>query len=87
MSKTLTTTGFLFAILIMAFLLNYFFTVTRVPLFLANILTGLSLPPAALFAIIIIMYIILGAVMDALAMVVITIPLILPLILGMGMDD
>ncbi|WP_284035537.1 TRAP transporter large permease [Neobacillus sp. 114] len=86
MSSTLKTTGFLFAIIIMAFLLNYFFTITKLPLFLANSLNGLSLPPAALFAIIVIMYIILGAIMDALAMVVITIPIILPLIHGMGMD-
>ncbi|PWA04689.1 TRAP transporter large permease, partial [Pueribacillus theae] len=78
--------GFLFAIIIMAFLLNYFMTITKIPIYLADLLNGLSLPPALLFAIIVLMYLILGAIMDALAMVVITIPIILPLITAMGHD-
>lgn len=86
MSSTLRTTGFLFAIIIMAFLLNYFFTITKIPLLLADFLNGLSLPHYALFAVIILMYLFLGAIMDALAMVVVTIPIILPLMSVMGMD-
>ncbi|WP_245831729.1 TRAP transporter large permease [Oceanobacillus senegalensis] len=86
LSETLRTTGFLFAIIIMAFILNYFLTVTRVPLLLADFLNGLTLPSFAIFAIIILMYILLGAVMDALAMVVVTLPIILPLINMMGLD-
>lgn len=85
-SSTLKTTGFLFAIILMAFLLNYFLTITKVPLLLADFLNGLSLPDYALFAIIVLMYILLGAVMDALAMVVVTLPIILPLINAMDMD-
>ncbi|MBN6886621.1 C4-dicarboxylate transporter, DctM subunit [Cytobacillus horneckiae] len=86
LSSTLKTTGFLFAIIIMAFILNYFLTITRLPMVLADILNGLSLPPFLLFAIIILMYILLGMVMDALAMVVVTLPIILPLIHLMGLD-
>ncbi|MDQ0269684.1 TRAP transporter large permease [Cytobacillus purgationiresistens] len=86
LSATLRTTGFLFAIIIMAFILNYFLTITRLPLVLADVLNGLSLPPFALFVIIILMYILLGMVMDALAMVVVTLPIILPLIQLIGLD-
>ncbi len=86
MSNTLKTTSFLFAIIIMAFLLNYFFTITKIPLLLANFLNGLSLPHYALFAVIVLIYLFLGAMMDALAMVVVTIPIILPLISMMGFD-
>jgi len=86
MSSTLKTTGFLFAIIIMAFLLNYFLTITKIPFLLADFLNGLSLPGYALFAIIILMYILLGAVMDSLAMVVVTLPIILPLINAMELD-
>lgn len=85
-SSTLKTTGFLFAIIIMAFILNYFLTITKLPLLLAQFLNGLELPHFILFAIIIVMYIILGAVMDSLAMVVVTLPIILPLINMMDMD-
>ena len=86
MSSTLKTTGFLFAIIIMAFLLNYFFTITRIPLLLADFLNGLSIPNYALFAIIVLMYILLGAIMDSLAMVVITMPIVMPLVTAMEMD-
>lgn len=85
-SSTLKTTGFLFAIIIMAFILNYFLTITKIPLILAEFLNGLTVPHYVLFAIIILMYILLGAVMDSLAMVVVTLPIILPLINMMGMD-
>ncbi|HWL13503.1 MAG TPA: TRAP transporter large permease subunit, partial [Ureibacillus sp.] len=85
-SSTLKTTGFLFAIIIMAFILNYFLTITKIPILLAQFLNGLTLPHFVLFAIIILMYVILGAVMDSLAMVVVTLPIILPLINMMGMD-
>jgi C4-dicarboxylate transporter, DctM subunit len=86
LSSTLKTTGFLFAILIMSFLLNYFLTITRIPFMLAEFLNGLTIPNVMLFAIIILMYILLGSIMDALAMVVVTIPIILPLINAMGLD-
>lgn len=86
LSSTLKTTGFLFAIILMAFLLNYFLTITKIPNILADFLNGLALPNFVLFIVIILMYILLGAVMDALAMVVVTLPIILPLIIGMDMD-
>ena len=86
MSSTLKTTGFLFAIIIMAFLLNYFLTITKIPFILASFLNGLSLPDFALFAIIILLYLLLGAVMDSLAMVVVTLPIILPLVIAMDLD-
>ena len=86
LSSTLKTTGFLFAIIIMAFLLNFFLTITRIPFLLADFLNGLALPDFALFGVIILMYILLGAVMDSLAMVVVTLPIILPLVLSMDLN-
>ncbi|WP_017379057.1 TRAP transporter large permease [Paenisporosarcina sp. TG-14] len=86
LSSTLKTTGFLFAIIIMAFLLNYFLIITKIPFLLSDFLNGLSLPPFALFGIIVLMYVLLGAIMDSLAMVVVTLPIILPLIISMEMD-
>lgn len=86
LSRTLRTTGFLFAILLSAFILNYFLIITRVPILLMNFLNDLALPAWGIFALIIIMYLLLGAVMDTLAMVVVTIPIILPIIDALGFD-
>lgn len=85
-SRTLRTTGFIFAIILAAFIMNYFLAITKVPILLADLLTYFSLPKWCIFAIIIVLYIFLGAVMDSMAMVVITIPIILPIINALGFD-
>jgi TRAP-type C4-dicarboxylate transport system permease large subunit len=53
---------------------------------IADVVTGLELPPLGIMAIIIVVFIILGMFMDALAMIIITIPIFLPAIRGMGFD-
>ncbi|WP_077211646.1 TRAP transporter large permease [Bacillus dakarensis] len=86
LADTLRTTGFIFAIVIGAFFLNYLLAITRVPMLLEEFLANTSLPPVAIFACIILMYILLGAVMDALAMIVVTVPIVLPIIEALGFD-
>ena len=75
---TIKTTGFIFAIVMGAFLLNYVLTITRVPNLLAEFLLSANLSPTMFFILIVVMYLVLGAIMDTLAMVVVTIPIILP---------
>lgn len=86
LSRTLATTGFIFAIIIGAFILNYFLAMTKIPIVLANFLTSTNLSPIMILASIILMYILLGAVMDSLAMVVVTIPIVIPVIEALGYD-
>ncbi|MCM3587860.1 TRAP transporter large permease [Mesobacillus maritimus] len=84
--ETIKTTGFIFAIVIGAFVLNYVLTITRVPHLISDFLFSTNLSPTMLFLIIVLMYIILGAVMDTLSMVVVTIPIIMPLLEAVGFD-
>lgn len=86
LSSTLRTTGFLFAIIIMAFILNYFLALTRVPNIIAHFLDGIDVSNFVLFMIIVVMYLLLGMVMDGLAMVVVTLPIVMPLLELMGAD-
>lgn len=86
MLRTLRTTGFLFAIMLSAFILNYFMAITKLPMILADFLTGLNLSTGLIFLLIVIMYIALGAVMDTFAMIVVTIPIVLPLVEALGFD-
>lgn len=79
---TIKTTGFIFAIVIGAFLLNYVLTITRVPNLLADTLFAANLSPFMFFVLMVIMYLILGAIMDTLAMVVVTIPILLPTLIA-----
>jgi C4-dicarboxylate transporter, DctM subunit len=84
--ETIKTTGFIFAIVIGAFILNYVLTITRVPHLISDFLFATNLSPLMLFIIIVVMYIILGAIMDTLSMIVVTIPIILPLVEAVGFD-
>lgn len=78
--STIKTTGFIFAIIIAAFILNYVLTITRLPQQLAQFLFEKDLSPLVVFILIVIMYMILGAVMDTMAMIVVTLPIILPVL-------
>ena len=79
---TIKTTGFIFAIVMGAFLLNYVLTITRVPNILADFLLEANLSPGMFFFLMVVMYLILGAIMDTLAMVVVTIPILLPTLIA-----
>ena len=80
------TIGMIYAILIGAFLLNSFVTVSMIPTALCKWLTGLSLSPLAVMSLIIVLYIILGTAMDEAAMLVLTVPVLTPLIQSLNFD-
>jgi len=69
-----------------AVILGHFIAVTTIPLILADWISGLALPHTVIMAIIVLMYLIGGLFMDALAMVTLTIPIISPLVTAMGYD-
>jgi len=69
-----------------AVILGHFIAVTTIPHTLADWISGLALPDALVMAIIVLMYLIGGLFMDALAMVTLTIPIIYPVVLAMGFD-
>jgi C4-dicarboxylate transporter DctM subunit len=75
------TTGMIFAIMIGAMLLNYFLGITRLPMELATFISELQVPPLVVIVTIFIIYLILGCVMDALAMILLTVPILFPIIL------
>jgi tripartite ATP-independent transporter DctM subunit len=80
------TTAAVFTILIGALLFGYFLTVTQVPQKVTTFLTSLGLGPYGVLVLIMLMYLILGCLMDALAMVILTVPIIFPVITSLGFD-
>jgi len=86
LSNTLKTVGFIFAILLSAFILNSFIVQSGLPSMLNNYLSGLTVAPIFIFIIIVIMYIILGAFMDSMAAMLVTFPIVLPLVETLGYD-
>ena len=60
--------------------------VTRIPFELSDWVGGLPLPPMVIMGLILFGYLIGGCFMDSLAMVTLTVPILLPVILKMGYD-
>jgi C4-dicarboxylate transporter, DctM subunit len=65
---------------------GHFLAFTRLPFVVANWVAGLPLPKDAIMLLIIFLYAIGGCFMDALAMVLLTIPIVFPLVTAMGFD-
>lgn len=84
--ETLKTTGMIYGILIGAFILNNFISVTRIPTYLADFTSRLSLPSLGILIAIMFIYLFLGCFLDAAAMQVLTVPIFFPLIIALGIN-
>lgn len=84
--ETVKTFAFVYLIVVGAFLFNPFLAVTQIPHELAGIVTGLDMAPLAILLMIVVTYIILGTFLEGIAMLVLTIPIVFPLIKTLGYD-
>jgi len=84
--NTVKTTSMIFLILIGATVFGYFLTMTQLPATLAEAVMESGLSKYVVIALIFLMYILLGAIMDALAMLMLTVPIFLPVVLALGFD-
>lgn len=89
---TAHATGMIFMVLIGADLLNSALALSQMPTELATWVQGSGLPPLVVLFSILVIYILLGCVMDSLAMILLTIPIFYPMIMGldffgMSVDD
>ena len=84
--ESLRTTASVFTILIGALIFGYFLTITQVPQKLTTFLTGLGLSSYGVLVLIMLMYLVLGCIMDAMAMIILTIPIVFPVVKALGFD-
>jgi len=80
------TTVMIFIILLGAMIFGYFLAVSRLPYELAATIGALQVNSYVILAIILVFYLFLGAVMDSLAMMLLTVPIFFPLILELGFN-
>ena len=80
------TSGMIFLILIGAYVFGAFLALTQLPMVLANFVTGLDVSPYVVLLVILVLYALLGCIMDSLAMVMLTVPIFLPIITAIGFD-
>ena len=84
--ETIKTFAFVYLIVIGAFIFSPFLALTQIPEELATFVGTLNLTPVMILIIIVIGYIILGTFLEGFAMLVLTIPIVFPLILKLGFD-
>ena len=80
------TAAAVFTVLIGALLFGYFLTITQVPQKVTVFLTSLGVGTYGVLALIMLMYLVLGCLMDALAMIILTVPIIFPVVTELGFD-
>ena len=84
--ETVKTTAMIFTILIGALLFGYFLAVTRIPFELASMASELAVNRYIILGAVVAVYIFLGCLMIPMAMIILTIPIVFPLIIALGFD-
>lgn len=82
--ETVTTTGTLFYIILGAFMFAAFMVQTRIPATLGDWINGQGLSPLAIILFLVVIYVILGCFLDSISMILITVPVFLPIVEGLG---
>lgn len=80
---TAIATGMIFMIVLGAGLYNTFLALSQLPQELAQWVIGQGLSPWVVLALILVIYLLLGCVMDSLSMILLTIPIFFPMIMGL----
>jgi tripartite ATP-independent transporter DctM subunit len=80
------TTAMLFTLLIAATIFANFVNFTSMPMQLKDTITHLGLSPIMVVAAMMVIYVLLGTVMEELTMVLLTIPLFFPIVIQLGFD-
>jgi tripartite ATP-independent transporter DctM subunit len=86
LAESARTTAMLFALLIAATIFANFVNYTTMPGELRNWITALGLPAPLVVAAMMLIYVLLGTVMEELTMVLLTIPLFFPVVIALGFD-
>ncbi len=73
-------------IIIGAHLFGYFFTLTRATQSIADWIIGLNASPYMVLLILLIIYVLLGCFLDQVAILILTVPVVLPIVVGVGFD-
>jgi len=86
LKDSLRLTCMVLTITIGAMIFNVFVTLSGVPALFAGWIIGLDVSRHAILIFILLMYIPLGMVMDVMAMILLTVPIVFPIITGLGFD-
>jgi tripartite ATP-independent transporter DctM subunit len=82
----LRTSCMILCVIAGATVFGHFMAVSTIPFILADWVGSLPLPPMAIVGVIVIIYLVGGCFMDAMALVVLTVPVFYPVVVRLGLD-
>jgi tripartite ATP-independent transporter DctM subunit len=83
---TMRTTAMIMLILLAAYFLNFILASVGLTSMLTDFVNHLGMSPMSTMAVIVLMYIVLGFFVETLSLMVITIPIVSPVVTGLGFD-
>lgn len=84
--EALRTSVAIYTVLIGAILFGYFLTITQSPQKITSMLVGLDLGTYGTLALILGLFLVLGCILDAMAMIILLVPIVYPVIMQLGFD-
>ena len=84
LERTTRPTAMIFTIIIGAHIFGYFVTLTMAPQALVSYVQGLEVSPGMVILILIVIFVLLGCVMDQLAILILTMPIVFPMVMELG---
>lgn len=84
--EALRTSVAIYTVLIGAILFGYFLTITQSPQKITSMLVGLDLGTYGTLALILGLFLVLGCILDAMAMIILLVPIVYPVIIQLGFD-
>ena len=86
LSETCFMASMIFIILIGGEIFGEFIVLSQIPVALSNLIGNIALPASIIILIILFIYMLLGALMPAIPMIVLTVPIFFPIIIKLGYD-
>ncbi|MGB0696521.1 MAG: TRAP transporter large permease [Rhodospirillaceae bacterium] len=84
--ETLFLSAMIFFMIVGAEIFGYFLSVSRISFSLTELVVSMNLPPFAILMMVLLLYMLLGCVMDSIAMLLLTVPVVIPVIIQAGFD-
>ncbi len=84
--ETIMTTSMIFFIIAGAGLLSSAFSNAEIPSHVVKAIAEIKAPPMVIFSLIVLLYLVLGCFIESLSMVLLTLPLIFPVVKALGFD-
>lgn len=85
-SQTTSTVAMIYALIFGGLMFAFFINLGGAPDIVAGWVAGIDAQPIVILIVLIVIYLLLGSVMDSFGVMVITLPIVTPIVLGLGYD-